>query len=102
MIDKATTYSKDHKGSIDAKLSLYDYAVEQAQEMFSGGLSSSPDEPGRVKWKGLESRKKVWLDMVHMWGTFIGSSVTKQSLKFFLLEEAVEGREFPLPISARE
>ncbi|KAI5820372.1 hypothetical protein BZA77DRAFT_105517 [Pyronema omphalodes] len=91
MIDKATTYSKEHKDSIDPKLSLYDYAVEQAQEMFSGGLSSSPDEPGHVKWKGLESRKKVWLDMVHMWGTFIGSSVTKQSLKFFLLEEPVEG-----------
>ncbi|KAF8247857.1 hypothetical protein K440DRAFT_628085 [Wilcoxina mikolae CBS 423.85] len=29
--------------------------------------------------------------MVHMWGTFIGTSVTKQSLKFFLLEEPVEG-----------
>jgi hypothetical protein len=42
-----------------------------------------------------DSFVQLFLSMLHMWGSFIGTSVMKQSLKFFLLEEPVEGREYP-------
>jgi hypothetical protein len=56
----------------------------------------SRTESSRIRWKGHEKRKELFLSMLHMWGWFIGSSVTRQSLKFFLLEEPVEGRELLL------
>jgi len=72
VIEQATEYSKAQKASIPAEKSLYDYGVEKAEELFGGGLSEvvRPDltraESGRIRWKGQEQRKALWLDMVHM------------------------------------
>jgi len=105
LIDQATDYSKEHKAVIPSGKSLYDYGVERADEIFGPSLPAeeaadasrrpamSRTESSRIRWKGHEKRKELFLSMLHMWGSFIGSSVTRQSLKFFLLEEPVEGRE---------
>ena len=105
LIDQATEHSKEHKAVIPSGKSLYDYGVERADEIFgpsapveytsddSGKPAASRMESGRIRWKGHEQRKELFLSMLHMWGSFIGTCVTRQSLKFFLLEEPVEGRE---------
>jgi len=114
-VEEATAYSKFHTDEIPADKSFYDFCVEKAEDYFNGSCMSSEESlliqngegwtskkptfdgskngsgSPRIRWKGQEQRKKLWLDMVHMWGTFIGSSVDRQSLKFFLLEEPVEG-----------
>lgn len=112
LIDQATDYSKEHKAVIPSGKSLYDYGVERADEIFGPSLPAeeAPDASGRpaiprtessrIRWKGHEQRKELFLSMLHMWGSFIGSSVMRQSLKFFLLEEPVEGRELPMARSS--
>ena len=79
-VDAATEYSKAHKAEIPAERSLHDFAVERA-----------PVEA---------SRRRTWLQMVQMWGAFIGTAVERQSLKYFLLEEPVEGRKYSFPWSS--
>ncbi|KAI5793177.1 hypothetical protein EDC01DRAFT_88262 [Geopyxis carbonaria] len=111
-VEEANEYSKEHQNSIPADQSLYDYSIQKAEEQFGPGPSAPTEletlpngdvngavpwtprrtDSGRIRWKGQEERRKeIWLQMMHMWGTFIGSSVMKQSLKFFFLEEPVEG-----------
>ena len=46
----------------------------------------------KVEQKGLDSRAaKIVLQMARMWGDFVGEPIEKQSLKFFWLEECIEG-----------
>ncbi|KAA8894447.1 amine oxidase [Sphaerosporella brunnea] len=107
VVEQATEYSKEHKATIPAHESLYDYGVLKAEEMFgpslpetnnSGTTSDDGDSAtpkaggtGRIRWKGQEQRKELFLSMLHMWGSLTGTSVMRQSLKYFLLEEPVEG-----------
>ena len=42
--------------------------------------------------RGLDDfSSKVVLQMAHVWGDFVGEPIEKQSLKFFWLEECIEG-----------
>lgn len=114
VIERAVEYSKCCCAAIPVEKSFYDYCVEKAEELFGsdpdtedniaqekagivngggkGGVKRSEEE--HIRWKGQEERRKtIWLAMAEMWGTFIGSSVTRQSLKFFFLEEPLEGRK---------
>lgn len=43
-----------------------------------------------------EKKRKIILQISELWGAFIGSSIHKQSLKFFWLEECIEGGKFVL------
>ena len=46
----------------------------------------------KVEEKELDSRSsKIVLQMARMWGDFVGEPIEKQSLKFFWLEECIEG-----------
>jgi len=75
MIVDAFKYSDAHTAKIDPQVSLF--------EFFGSKLGEE---------KGLDRRKRD--DLLHeaqMWGPFIGDSVEKQSLRFFFLEECVEG-----------
>lgn len=112
VIERAVEYSKCCYTAIPVDKSFYDYCVEKAEELFGsnpdteddrdkervgivngggkGGVKRSEEE--HIRWKGQEERRKaIWLAMARMWGTFIGSCVTRQSLKFFFLEEPLEG-----------
>lgn len=115
VIERAVEYSKYCYSAIPVEKSFFDYCVEKAEELFGpnevedespkeragvfsgggrGGVKRSGEE--HIRWKGEEERKKeIWLSMAEMWGTFIGSPVTRQSLKFFFLEEPLEGGEYP-------
>lgn len=73
-ISEAFEYSNTHAETIPPERSLYNFfeeKVEQAQ------LSSQ--------------EKQLVLDGCKLWGAYVGDSIERQSLKFFRLEECVDG-----------
>ncbi|KAG0129283.1 hypothetical protein HOY82DRAFT_579740 [Tuber indicum] len=80
VIERAVEYSKHCHPAIPVEKSFYDYCVEKAEELF--GTGAAEDE---------KRKKELWLSLAEMWGTFIGSPVKRQSLKYFFLEEPLEG-----------
>lgn len=76
MVADAFKYSNENDSSsaILPDRSLKDFFVEGLEE------------------KGLgEADKKVVLQMAELWGAFIGDPVDRQSLKYFWLEECIDG-----------
>ncbi|KAK2735923.1 hypothetical protein FQN57_001063 [Myotisia sp. PD_48] len=73
-IDRAFEYSRKNCANIPASKSLLDYFHEELE-----------------KTNFVELEKEACLEMSKMWGAYIGSPIEKQSLKFFLLEECLEG-----------
>lgn len=82
IIERAMKLSNDDSASIPAEKSLYDFFKEQVVEMFP------PDDEGEGKAK---SKQNTILQMGEMWGAFVGSPVQSQSLKFFWMEECIDG-----------
>ena len=74
--------SNEDFASIPTTESLYDFFVSKIKELI-------PDTD-----KDFEKRRRVVLQMSEMWGAFVGRTVKQQSLKFFWLEETVEGGKF--------
>lgn len=50
-----------------------------------------------VTEKDHEKKRRILMQISEMWGAFVGSPIEKQSLKFFWLEECLEGGKFPPP-----
>lgn len=80
LIAAAFKYSNEHHKSIPASTSLYDWFAEKSKELFT-------DLPEAE----AERKRKTLLQTVSMWGAYVGSPVQRQSLKFFWLEECIEG-----------
>ncbi|KKA29640.1 hypothetical protein TD95_000693 [Thielaviopsis punctulata] len=78
----AFAHSNKNSASIDPKESLYDWFTQQVPKR----IPESVD--------GWMRKREIVLQMADSWGTFIGSPVESQSLKFFWLEECVEGGEY--------
>lgn len=72
---KAFKYSDKHSATTDEQTSLFRWLKDQWSDKFKG-------DPGHVHTLLEESR---------MFGQFVGSPVTTQSLKFFWLEEGLDG-----------
>lgn len=77
IIVQAFKYSAENTATIDSKESLHDFFEKKAQEALSDAEDSE--------------RRRIIMQMSHLWGAFVGSSVTRQSLKFFWLEECIDG-----------
>ncbi|KAL2073422.1 hypothetical protein VTL71DRAFT_10746 [Oculimacula yallundae] len=77
IIVQAFKHSADNTATIDPKESLYDFFLEKVQEKFP-----SKDEA---------RERDIMMQMTEMWGAFVGSPVQNQSLKFFWLEECIDG-----------
>jgi hypothetical protein len=75
---EAFEYSAKNSATIDPQLSLYDFFKEKVKERF----------PDPIK-QGHE--RKIVMQFSRMWGAMVGSPVDKQSLKYFWLEECIEG-----------
>ena len=80
IIKDAFDHSNQNSSTIDANESLYDFYLKRVNEKFPG----TGDD---------ERKRKILLQMSEMWGVFVGSAITRQSLKFFWLEECLEGGE---------
>ena len=76
MIAKAFQYSDEHSAEIDKSKSLMDFFREQLPQ-----VEKDPYKQSLV------------LEEAHIWGVFVGDSVERQSLKFFFLEECLDGGE---------
>lgn len=80
VIADAFRYSNENFASIPASRSLYDFFKEKAADLFA---DEHPESSA--------SREKTLLEMASAWGAYVGSPVTTQSLRFFWLEECIEG-----------
>ncbi|CAG8887920.1 unnamed protein product [Penicillium egyptiacum] len=76
-IAEAFKYSNDHGESIPAERSLFDFFRERVlQTDFS------------------DEEKQLCLEACRLWGAYVGDQVDKQSLKFFRMEECIDGSNF--------
>jgi hypothetical protein len=80
IVSDAFKYSRENSKDIPAAKSLLDYVKEKADGIVQG----LAEEEGRT-------RKRRIIREAEMWGAFVGSAVQTQSLRFFWLEECVEG-----------
>ena len=74
LIVDAFKYSDEQHSRIDPSKSLLDYLSDRLQE-------------ANMSKKQMEEHLKF----AHMWGAFIGGTIENQSLKFFFLEETLDG-----------
>jgi len=80
LVASAFTYSRKNTATIPASVSLFDYFQEQVQKLF---LDLPGDEARR--------KRELLLYITEFWGAYVGWPIQKQSLKFFWLEECIEG-----------
>ncbi|TPX23246.1 hypothetical protein DIZ76_012572 [Coccidioides immitis] len=73
-IDKALDHSRKNAATIPPNLSLCDYIREELE-----------------KTTFSQSEKEACMELSKSWGAYIGSPVDRQSLKFFFLEECLDG-----------
>ncbi|KAJ5137338.1 Amine oxidase [Penicillium atrosanguineum] len=76
-IGEAFEYSNAHADSISPEKSLLDFFMEKVQQT---GFS--------------EEDKKMCLDACKLWGAYVGDKIDRQSLKFFSLEECIDGTNY--------
>lgn len=82
IIEQAMKYSEDESGTIPAEESLFDFFEKKVPEV----ITKKKDQD-----KEVEERRETILDMSEMWGAFVGSPIERQSLKYFWLEECIDG-----------
>ena len=80
LISQAFRFSRENFEEIDPATSLMDWFVEKAEGLFKD-----------LEDTEAERKRKTLLQICEFWGSYVGSPTTKQSLKFFWLEECIEG-----------
>ena len=80
LISQAFKYSRENTATIDPELSLMDFFAEKAEGLFTD-----------LEQKEAQRKRKTLLQICDFWGSYVGSPTTAQSLKFFWLEECIEG-----------
>ncbi|KAK4224412.1 hypothetical protein QBC38DRAFT_371120 [Podospora fimiseda] len=81
IIREASAHSRanQHGSGIDPKETLWEFFQQEV-------LKRVPKTE-----KNYEEKRKLILQMADLWGAFVGSPVQTQSLKFFWMEECIEG-----------
>lgn len=79
IIQEAFEYSNKHSNETDPSQSLYDFFERRI-------LETIPDTG-----VDFQKQRRIILQMAELWGAFVGSPIQRQSLKFFWLEECIEG-----------
>ncbi|KAJ9156539.1 FAD/NAD(P)-binding domain-containing protein [Pleurostoma richardsiae] len=79
IVQDAFKCSNEHTSHIDPQESLLDFFQRRIVELI-------PET--KRDW---ERQRHIVLQMADLWGAFVGSPIEKQSLKFFWLEECIEG-----------
>ncbi|KAJ5750322.1 hypothetical protein N7533_007350 [Penicillium manginii] len=76
-IEEAFEYSNQHGDSIPPERSLFDFIQEKLEK------TNFSDED-----------KRLCLDSCKLWGAYVGDPIERQSLKFFRLEECIDGNNY--------
>ena len=71
-------HSTEHSAGIHSSESLYDFFESWCDQEYRGGRMT-------------EQEVKLTLGMSQMWGAYVGDRVERQSLKFYYLEDCIEG-----------
>ncbi|KAL2269170.1 hypothetical protein VTJ83DRAFT_4016 [Remersonia thermophila] len=79
IIQDAFEYSNKYGAEIDPDRSLLDFFQKSVVDKIPASE------------EGFERKRKLLLQMAELWGNFVGSPLSTQSLKFFWLEECIEG-----------
>jgi hypothetical protein len=79
IIQDAFEYSNRFGHEIDPEESLLDFFRRSVAVRIPDGE------------EGCERKRRILLQMAELWGNFVGSPLSTQSLKFFWLEECIEG-----------
>lgn len=92
LIGKAFKHSNSNSATIPTSQSLLDFIKEHADEQIREPFpieyqASKGDDKGKLKM----SKKDLMLKLSEQWGSFVGGAVETQSLKFFWLEECLDG-----------
>ncbi|KAF2278722.1 amine oxidase [Westerdykella ornata] len=82
IIEQAMKYSNDNCADIPAERSLYDFFIEKLEQLFPSQIEDD---------KVARQRRETVLRMAEMWGAFVGSPIQTQSLRYFWLEECIDG-----------
>jgi len=80
IIEQAMKYSNEHSATLDPQKSLYNFFEEAVEKLYLD------DQEAEAKKK-----RRTILQMSEMWGAFVGTEIQKQSLKFFWMEECIDG-----------
>lgn len=89
ILELALDYSVQSSASIDPQLSLYDEFAKQAQSQLDRGEINAYE-------------RDLILGMAQMWGAYVGDAVDRQSLKFFFLEDCIEGDDCFIPTNYKK
>lgn len=89
LLERARDHSTQHSHELEPSASLY--------EFFQASCA-------RALERGDMTRRQVELvlGMSHMWGAYVGDQVERQSLKFFYLEDCIEGGRYETRMHARQ
>ncbi|KAK4556842.1 hypothetical protein LTR86_005822 [Recurvomyces mirabilis] len=79
LIADAFRNSNEQHNDIDSSRSLQDFFAEKAAKLFQDLPENEADR-----------KRELLLLTTRMWGAYVGSPVTRQSLKFFWLEECIQ------------
>lgn len=82
LIAEAFEYSERNQKTIDPWRSVYDFFAEKAEGVFTD-----------LEEDVAKRKREMLLLSTQMWGAYVGSPVQRQSLRFFFLEETVEGED---------
>ncbi|KAF2262849.1 FAD/NAD(P)-binding domain-containing protein [Lojkania enalia] len=82
MIEQAMHYSNESYSTIPASTSLFEFFEDKVQALISSELDSDED---------VKKKRQAILHLAEMWGAFVGTEIQKQSLKYFWLEECIDG-----------
>jgi hypothetical protein len=84
ILEDAINHSSAQSDDIASTQSLYDYFVDWCRTALPAGRITGEDQA-------------LILDMAKMWGAYVGDRVERQSLKFFFLEDCIDGDDFFIP-----
>lgn len=79
IVQEAFKHSNRNSAEIDPTQSLLDFFKTKLVELIPDTI------------EGWERKRCIVLQMANLWGAFVGSPVERQSLKFFWLEECIDG-----------
>ena len=78
VLERATEHSTDHSQSISPDKSLYSFFKDHCDQALQSEMMS-------------QHERDLVLGMSEMWGAYVGDRVERQSLRYFFLEDCIEG-----------
>ncbi|KIH86642.1 hypothetical protein SPBR_08270 [Sporothrix brasiliensis 5110] len=87
IVEEAFVHSNTNCSTIDPGESLYDFFVQR----LDAHVTPAGADATEAEREAISRKRKLVLQMADFWGAFVGSPVGRQSLKYYWLEECIEG-----------